>query len=179
MNRNKFLKLTTDIGTGIISIPTFARNKTKRFVNILDPKIVRNENDKTIHVIGDTQTLKLPVINMNGSFTLIKEEKHQGNGIPFDVHQNEDEVFKVMEGEMELTVGDKTSVLKAGDVAFGPKGVLHACKIIGDKKAKVILRELPAGNKKIFKELSELHEGPPDFKVIAEICGRYGINFNS
>jgi mannose-6-phosphate isomerase-like protein (cupin superfamily) len=179
MNRNKFLKLTTDIGAGIISIPTFARSKTTKFVNILEPTIVRNENGKTIHIIGHTQTLKLPVKNINGSFTLIKEENHTGTGIPLDVHKNEDEVFKVMEGEMELTVGEKMAVLKPGDVAFGPKGVLHACKIIGDKKAKVILRELPAGNKKIFKELSKLHEGPPDFQVIAEICGRYGINFIS
>jgi mannose-6-phosphate isomerase-like protein (cupin superfamily) len=176
MNQNKFLKLTTDLGAGIISIPTFARTKTKKFVNALDPKIVRNKNSKSIHVIGNKQTLKLPVKNINDLFTPIKEEKLPTE-IPLDVHENE--VFKVIEGEMELTVGEKMAVLKAGDVAFGPKGVLHSCKIIGDKKAKVILRELPRGNKKIFKELSELHEGPPDFKVIAEICGRYGINFIS
>jgi len=29
-------------------------------------------------------------------FTLIKEENHPATGIPLDVHENEDEVFKVI-----------------------------------------------------------------------------------
>jgi hypothetical protein len=29
----------------------------------------------------------------------------------------------------------------------------------------------------MFKELSELPEGSPDFPKVAEICGRHGITF--
>ncbi len=77
-------------------------------------------------MIGDLQTIKLTGADTNGLFTLIEEEKlylyflHQ--------HENEDEVFKVLEGEMELTVGDKTTILKAGDLAFCCAGIPHSWK---------------------------------------------------
>jgi len=179
MSRSKFIKLTTDIGEGIISIPSIVKTKSKYFAHILDPKIVRNQNNKTIHIFGGSRILKLPAKYLNDLFTPTKKEIQPGQGVPLHLHKNEDEVFKVLEGEMELRAGNKTTVLKAGDVAFGPKGVLHSCKIIGNKKAKVILHELPEGNEEIFEELNELTDGPSNFKVLSDICGRYGISFIS
>ena len=177
MKRNDFLKLSAVIGTAIIAVPTSLMAGTKKIVNYLKPKIVRNGEGKIINVIGDIQTFKLTGKDTNGLFTLIEEENEPGTGIPPHVHENEDEVFKVIEGEMELTVGDKTTILKAGDLAFGPRGIPHSWKIIGDSKAKVILSVFPAGIEDMFEELGELPPGPPDFPKVAEICGRYGIKF--
>ena len=123
MKRNDFLKLSSFIGTAIIAVPTSLMAGTKKIVNYLKPKIVRNGEGKIINVIGDIQTFKLTGKDTNGLFTLIEEENEPGTGIPPHVHENEDEVFKVIEGEMELTVGDKTTILKAGDLAFGPRGI--------------------------------------------------------
>ncbi len=39
----------------------------------------------------------------------------------------------------------------------------------------MITSAFPAGIEFMFKELSELPEGPPDFPKVAEICGRHGI----
>ena len=108
---------------------------------------------------------------------MIEEENDPGTFIPPHVHENEDEVFKVIEGEMELTVGDTTTTLKAGDLAFGPRGVPHSWKIVGDTKAKVILSVFPAGIEDMFNELGTLPPGPPDFPKVVEICGRYGVKF--
>ena len=132
---------------------------------------------KTINVLGDIQTIKLTGKETNGLFTLIEEENVPGAAIPMHVHENEDEVFKVIQGEMELTVGDKTTILRAGDLAFGPRGVPHTWKIVGTKKAKVILSVFPAGIEVMFEELASLPAGPPDLPKVADICGRYGISF--
>jgi len=35
----------------------------------------------------------------------------------------------------------------------------------------------PAGIEEMFAELNELPPGKPDFEVVAEICGKYGISF--
>ncbi|WP_262490333.1 hypothetical protein [Hyunsoonleella jejuensis] len=35
----------------------------------------------------------------------------------------------------------------------------------------------PAGIEIMFKELSELPPGPPEFDKVAEICSKYGISF--
>ena len=177
MKRNDFIKLTAAFCTTIVTVPNSLMARTKRIINGLKPKIVRNSEGKIINVIGDVQTFKLTGKDTNGLFTLIEEENEPGTGIPPHVHENEDEVFKVVEGEMELTVGDKTTILRAGDLAFGPRGIPHSWKIVGNSKAKVILSVFPAGIEDMFEELGELPPGPPDFPKVVEICGRYGIKF--
>ena len=177
MHRKDFIKLTAALGTAIMAAPSSLMASTKRIINSLKPKIVRSDEGKVINVIGDWQTFKLTGKDTNGLFTLIEEENEPGTGIPLHVHENEDEVFKVIEGEMELTVGDKTTILKAGDLAFGPRGIPHSWKIVGNSKAKVILSVFPAGIEDMFEELSAQPPGPPDFPKVAEICGRYGVKF--
>ena len=177
MKRNDFLKLTAAIGTAIITVPNVLTANTRKVINALKPKIVRKDEGKVVNVMGDLQTFKLTGKDTNGLFTLIEEENEPGTGIPPHVHEHEDEVFKVVEGEMELTVGGKTTILKAGDLAFGPRGIPHSWKIIGDSKAKVILSVFPAGIEDMFEELGRLPSGPPDFPKVAEICGRYGVKF--
>ncbi|NNE28700.1 MAG: quercetin 2,3-dioxygenase [Saprospiraceae bacterium] len=141
------------------------------------PKIVRASEGKVFNVLGDMQTFKLTGKDTHGQFTLIEEENEPGTMIPPHIHTREDEIFKVLEGEMELTVGDQTTILKAGDLAFGPRGVPHSWKIVGDKKAKVILSVFPAGIEHMFEEIGGLPPGPPDLEKVSEICGRYGITF--
>ena len=177
MNRNSFIKLSAVMSAAIFSVPNALLANTKKVLRIINPKIVRNNEGKVVNVIGDKQTFKLTGKDTNGLFTLIEEENEPGTGIPPHVHENEDEVFKVIEGEMELTVGDKTTILKAGDLAFGPRGIPHSWKIVGNSKAKVILSVFPAGIEDMFEELGTLPPGPPDFPKVAEICGRYGIKF--
>ncbi|WP_372944370.1 cupin domain-containing protein [Muriicola sp.] len=177
MNRKSFFTNLGALGITLVSTPAIAFRASKEFVNSLTPKIVRRDEGKTINVIGDMQTLKLTGKDTNGLFTLIEEHNDPGVGIPPHIHENEDEIFKVLEGEMELTVGGVTTVLKAGDLAFGPRGVPHSWRIVGDKKAKVILSVFPSGIEDMFEELAQLPPGPPDFPKVAEICGRYGVNF--
>ena len=177
MKRSQFLKTGAALGSALFVLPQVLTAKAKNIANKLAPKIVRANEGNSINVIGDMQTFKLTGKDTNGQFTLIEEENVPGTGIPPHVHTNEDEVFKVLEGEMELSVGDKTTVLKAGDLAFGPRGVPHSWKIVGDKKAKVILSVFPSGIEDMFAELGTLPPGPPDFPKVAEICGRYGVTF--
>ena len=74
-------------------------------------------------------------------------------------------------------VDGTTTVLEAGDVAFAPKNVPHAWKVVGTEKAKMITSAFPAGIEHMFKTLSELPPGPPDFAKVTAICAEHGITF--
>ncbi len=177
MKRKEFLKSTIAVG---LFGPVLARQKSNTAQmksDIMSPKIVRSNEGHTINVIGDIQTFKLTGKDTNGQFTLIEEHNEPGTAIPMHVHEHEDEVFKVIEGQMELKVGDITTILNAGDIGFGPRGVPHAWKIVGTQKAKVILSVFPSGIEHMFEELGQLPAGPPDFPKVAGICGKYGIKF--
>lgn len=179
MDRNAFLKRSALSAAALASLPSFAHfsSTSKKENDPLSPKIVRKDEGKKVNVIGDQQTFKLTGEDTNGMFTLIEEVNPPGTMIPPHVHTKEDEIFKVLEGELEVTVGNETTVLKAGDLAFAPKNVPHTWKVVGDQDCKTILSVFPAGLEHMFEELGKLPPGPPDFAKVSEICGRYGISF--
>ena len=140
-------------------------------------KVVRNAEGKPVNVLGDHQVLKLAAGDTNGRVAAIVQDNPPNTRIPKHVHANEDEIFHLLEGEMEFEVGTQTVVLKAGDLIFLPRGVPHSFKVVGTAHAKTHLTVVPAGIEKMFDELSQLPAGPPDMPTVARICGRYGVRF--
>jgi len=67
-------------------------------------------------------------------------------------------------------VDGKITVLKAGDIAYAPKNVPHAWKVVGTEKVKMITSAFPAGIEEMFYELASLPAGPPDLGKVTEIC---------
>lgn len=92
-------------------------------------------------------------------------------------HENEDEIFQVLEGKVEMTIGQKTTILESGDLIFCPRGIPHSWKIVGEKNAKAMLSIYPSGLENMFEELSKLPEGPPILELVAQICGKYNVSF--
>ena len=177
MKRKEFIRNTIASGIAASALPSYFLNQWDEKGRKLEAKIIRADEGKVVNVIGDLQTFKLTGADTDGQFTLIEEENHPGVMIPMHIHTKEDEVFRVIEGQMKLTVGDTTTILNPGDMAFGPRGIPHSWKIIGEKKAKVILSVFPAGIEIMFEELGQLPAGPPDLQKVGEICGRFGITF--
>ena len=140
-------------------------------------KVVLKEEGQKLNILGDHQQIKLTGKDTNGLFLAIYQDNPPNTQIPMHVHQNEDEVYKVLEGEVEFTVGNKKSILKSGDTIFLPRNIPHNWKVIGTSNAKVYLDIFPAGLENMFQELNKLPAGPPDFPKVAEICGRFGIRF--
>ena len=179
MNRKQFIK-TSGIGLGLTLLPGIIQsqtyNKDLDFEDI-EPKIIRDADGKVLNVIGDIQTHKLIGKNTGNQIVEWVDNVEPGVGIPPHTHTKEDEIFRVIKGQIEIMVDGKTTVLNEGDMAFAPKNIPHSWKVVGTEKAKMITSAFPAGIEYMFKELSELPEGPPDFPKVAEICGKHGISF--
>ncbi len=99
-----------------------------------------------------------------------------GCGVPLHTHTLEDEIFHVAEGSLEVTLGEQTLTLRAGDSAFLPRDVPHAWRVAGDKAARFLLVVTPAGMESMFREVAALGEAATPQRV-AGICDRYGIAF--
>ncbi len=189
MERKDFLKKSA-IGIGVLSfIPMInaCKSESKKEVNneplksevteLQKPKIVKKNEGNKLNVLGDNQNIKLTGADTNGQYTLIEQNNEPGVGIPPHVHENEDEVFQVLSGQVEMNVGDKTTTLQAGDLIFCPKGVPHSWKVVGEEKARAMLSIFPAGLEGMFRELAELPAGPPDMEKVTAICGKYNLKF--
>ena len=143
----------------------------------MKPKIVTKADGQRLNVLGDNQHIKLTGEDTNGQFTLIEQFNEPGMGIPPHVHEDEDEVFQVLSGQVEMSIGDESTVLSAGDLIFCPRGIPHSWRVVGEEKARAMLSIFPAGLEHMFAELAELPPGPPDLEKVGEICGRYNLRF--
>ena len=180
MDRQSFIKKSgAGISYALFSGLIFCKKQDDEaiFANSKDPKIMRDADGEVFNVIGDIQTHKLMGDETNNQIFEWVDNVEPGVGIPPHVHTKEDEIFRVVEGEVEITIDGASTVLKAGDIAFAPKGVPHTWQVVGTEKAKMITSALPAGIEFMFQELSELPAGPPDFEKVAQICAKQGITF--
>ncbi|MEZ5022326.1 MAG: cupin domain-containing protein [Chitinophagales bacterium] len=141
------------------------------------PKIIRHNEGEKLNVLGDHQNIKLKGADTNGLYTLVEQNNEPGSGIPPHVHDYEDEVFQLLEGKVEMSIGDKTTLLNANDIIFCPRGIPHSWKVVGNQKARVMMSIFPAGIEDMFEELSQLPIRPPDLEKVAQICGKYGVRF--
>tara|TARA_R110000868_G_scaffold118387_2_gene313972 strand:- start:152 stop:697 length:546 start_codon:yes stop_codon:yes gene_type:complete len=180
MDRKKFIK-TSGIGLGIALMPSVLHcspNYTeKSSSNNAEPKIVKDAEGTIFNVIGDIQTHKLVGSDTGNQLVEWVDNVVPGVGIPPHIHTLEDEIFRVVKGQIEIMVDGKTTILNEGDVAFAPKSVQHSWKVVGTEKAKMITTAFPAGIEHMFKDLAKLPEGPPDFEKVTAICANHGIRF--
>ena len=70
------------------------------------------------------------------SFMHYTIDKNAG-AIPMHKHANE-EVWNLIEGTLEVTIGEDTQVVGPGDVALVPANVVHALKPLGPATAIVV-----------------------------------------
>ncbi|TPV32748.1 cupin domain-containing protein [Paucihalobacter ruber] len=181
MDRKTFLK-NTGIGLSLAIIPGLvgqqqsASNNNKPLTN-LKPKIIRDQEGEVLNVIGDIQTHKLLGSDTDNQIVEWVDNVAPGVRIPPHIHTKEDEIFRVVKGQVEIMVGGETTVLNPGDTAFAPKNIPHTWKVIGTEHAKMITSAFPAGIEKMFHELAKLPPSPPDFEKVTTICGKHGISF--
>jgi len=64
-------------------------------------------------------------------------------------HEEEDELFFVQKGTLEMHFRDSIEIVKEGEIIVVPKGVEHCPKSIGDEEVHVLL----------FEKLSTAHTG--------------------
>lgn len=178
MNRKAFLKAGLASTAGLTVGPLAANiHHDSLRSTALPAKVVPSGEGEFHNVLGSRVSVKLGASDTYGLLTMVEDHNDPGIGIPLHVHTREDEVFRVLEGQVEFTLGKETMVLGAGDVAFAPRNIPHAWRVVGDVPARSIMLANPAGIEVMFAELGKLPGGPPDLARVAEICGRYGITF--
>src|SRR5262250_3090163 len=66
-----------------------------------------------------------------GAFCLLEISLAPGMAVPRHTHTREDEVYFVLAGELQATVGEEIFVLQPGDTLLAPRDVPHALRNSG------------------------------------------------
>ena len=89
-------------------------------------------------------------------------------------HRNADEAFYVLEGELEMRIGDRHVNVTRGAFAFVPRAVVHSFDNEGSRSARFLTWQMPAwGVERFFEALSKLPDGPRKVDQVMQILRDY------
>jgi quercetin dioxygenase-like cupin family protein len=100
-------------------------------------------------VVGDTYTVLLTGEDTAGRYTLIDMHVPARGGPPPHRHDFE-EMFTVLEGQIEITFRGVASTARAGESVNVPANAPHSFRNASDRAARVLCLCTPAGQEEFF-----------------------------
>ena len=112
-----------------------------------------------------------------GDVYLVDGRMPPGSGVPLHIHEHEDEIFHVLEGQVVLQLGDQEYHGKAGDIVYLPRKVQHAIRAEGDTAARVLNYVIPGKNFETFFNAMHLLPANASQEEKADLARKHGITF--
>ena len=103
-------------------------------------------------VVGDTYTILVSGADTAGRYTLIDMHVLPGGGPPPHRHDFE-EMFTILDGEIELTFRGVSAVATAGETINVPANAPHVFRNVSERPARLLCLCSPAGQEEFFKEV--------------------------
>ena len=104
---------------------------------------------------GDRYTFLVTGAQSNGGYFIMEAIIPPGGGPPLHIHHREEECFYLLEGILDITLGEKKVKATTGDFVQIPRGTVHAFFNAGKTTARMLLFFSPAGMDKYFEEVLE------------------------
>jgi mannose-6-phosphate isomerase-like protein (cupin superfamily) len=145
-------------------------------LNISQPFVVPPTSGRVLKLIGVTH--KLISQQTGGGYYLFESEFDPESGNRLHVHTYEDEVVYVLQGAIQIRLGDGRLVASEGGVAHLPKTIPHALYNPLKTPLRILALAIPGGMEKFFDELeSALQNGDMDDAKHRAISRKFGIEW--
>ncbi len=111
-----------------------------------------------------------------GAFTLQDEIWNSTFKVPLHFHKKHAEVFFIMDGQVEWTVGGETHVMSAGDLVYIPPNTPHKVHVVGGKPMHTLFVSTPGGYEEedqISRQFSKEALDTPVAKAFAAALGDF------
>ena len=98
-------------------------------------------------------------------------------GPPLHIHKDAHEAMYVLEGELQITLGEQTMRAPAGSFVYVPRGMLHTLANPGPIPAKILIILTPPGYEGYWEEVAKhLATGsPPDPALVLSLQQKYHL----
>ncbi len=117
-----------------------------------------------------------------GLFALTETTTDAGYASPFHVHHHDDEAIYVLDGTIDLYLGDDVHEGRGGSWFFMPRAIPHGYAVRPDGPARMLILMAPGGFDRFFHDHGQpVDAGPPDAPAISKEEGEeilraeYGI----
>ncbi|MBT2440135.1 cupin domain-containing protein [Streptomyces sp. ISL-36] len=104
---------------------------------------------------GDKYTMKAGKSTTGPGFTMLEGEIAPDNGPPMHIHNDADEIFYLLDGELTVASGDEVIKAESGAFIFIPRGAKHKFRNDSSKITKLLFVLAPAGFENFFFEIGQ------------------------
>jgi quercetin dioxygenase-like cupin family protein len=130
-----------------------------------------DQNLPHIGMVGDTYTILLSGEDTAGRYCLIDMHVPPGGGPPPHRHDFE-EMFSVLEGEIEATFRGEKSTVRAGETVNIPANAPHSFTNASDRSTRLLCMCSPSGQEEFFMAVgvpvASRTAPPPEFDEAAQ-----------
>ncbi|SEO18799.1 Cupin domain-containing protein [Flavobacterium sp. CF108] len=117
-------------------------------------KIISKNEGERLAVAGGNYRIIISGEQTNGNYAVIEMTVPPGGGPPPHAHPETQEMFHVLEGELEFkTETGKQIVTKDGFINIPFGGAVHCFKNTSENYARLLCTVVPAGLENLFQEI--------------------------
>jgi quercetin dioxygenase-like cupin family protein len=116
------------------------------------------------------------------AFSLVEMMTPPGGGAPYHVHRRDDEIFYVLEGQIEFISGERRVRGGPGFSIFLPRNIPHGFRVVGTSPARFLVYNTPSGFDEFVVEAGVPAAGPtlptpsaPDMARLKSLAAKYQI----
>lgn len=135
-------------------------------------------------VLGHLLDIKAAADQTQGAYSLVEVTvaPSPAPGPPPHIHKSEEEAVFVLEGTVNVQIGDETVVGEPGAFVFLPRGTVHTFWNPSPEAARFLFILSPPGFEGFFREAGEPAssrvlpkpaEGPPDMDRLLALANKY------
>jgi quercetin dioxygenase-like cupin family protein len=142
--------------------------------------IARDEGER-FHFLNTLHTAKIKGEHTNGTLQAVEFLAPRNFGPPLHRHEDEDELFYILDGELWLSCGGVEAVQGEGAMAWLPRGLPHTFQVRSET-ARVLNVSTPSGFERFVATLGEPTESRTlpepeaiDPAHVAEVCAQFDI----
>src|SRR6478672_3116971 len=143
-----------------------------------EPVVVLPNSGEQLKIAGSQTFHKIKSSNTQGVFSVVEFVTPPGKGVALHVHEREDELVYLLEGEIEVTLGDQKMKAVPGVMALLPRRIPHGFTNIGNKPSRLLDTILPGQFDNYFVELAGLFtRGEPSQEQNDALSRKYRIKY--
>jgi quercetin dioxygenase-like cupin family protein len=139
--------------------------------------VVTPEQAPSIKPFGLDMKVLLSSQSTGGAISVLIASHKPGEGPPDHVHFSQEEMFFILGGTYELTIGGETSTAGPGTIVFIPRNVMHRFKNIGETVAYMLDWTLPGGQDRYFKAVADIACDGFTIEDLMEISRQFDTHF--
>jgi quercetin dioxygenase-like cupin family protein len=152
------------------SAPTYSATTTRRAA------IIAPGGGHSVRAFGNEILFKLTAEQAAGALSLGLATVPVGNGPPPHLHEREDELFIILEGQYRVFADGEWAEAGPGSVVFLPRGGVHTFHVVGPQPGRHWVLTTSGDFERFYAQCGEVfaQPGPPDRARLAGIAAENG-----